>query len=77
MIKTVNKAIVGVDPGLSGALALVGPKLLTARMPVRMNGKKRVVDAAEVSALLKAWGPTHAVIENVWASPQMGVVSAF
>jgi crossover junction endodeoxyribonuclease RuvC len=72
-----EKSIVGVDPGLSGALALIGPRVLVERMPVRMNGNKRVVDAAEVCRLLNAWGPTHAVIENVWASPQMGVVSAF
>ena len=72
-----GKSIVGVDPGLEGALALVGPRVLTVRMPTRMIGSKRVVDAHEVNRVLKAWGPTHAVIENVWSSPQMGVVSAF
>jgi len=69
--------IIGIDPGLEGALALVGPRVLTCRMPTRMNGTKRVVDADGVNAVLKAWGPDYAVIENVWSSPQMGVVSAF
>lgn len=68
---------VGIDPGTTGALALIGPagELLDVRdMPVvsiRINGSTRDrVDAASVAELLREWAPGEAVIEAV--NPRKG-----
>lgn len=68
---------VGVDPGVSGGIAVIdqhGRVMFTLRMPDSAPG---IVDGIAAcfelpSAVDGAW----AVIERVWSSPQMGVVSA-
>lgn len=77
--------VVGMDPGKDGGLvAVTRPGLVStsARMPVVRTtksdgGERTVVDAEKVAAFLKSSGAQRVVIEDVWSSPQMGVVGAF
>lgn len=67
--------IVGIDPGLGGALALlVDAKLAdVADMPVynkRANGKL-------IGDMLQGWAPDYVVIEDVHSMPKQGVASSF
>lgn len=79
--------VVGIDPGLSGALALFNCAGLAAilDMPVMAKGKgsgkvKNEVNAAGLNALLKEWTNGHAddvlvVVERVSSMPGQGVAS--
>lgn len=71
--------VIGIDPGVSGAIALVSPKgtVLVHDMPVMKLGKSSRVNAAHLSSLLSAARDGHAVIEHVAAMPKQGVVSVF
>lgn len=84
----VNACIIGIDPGLSGALAVVDSagKLLEAfSMPSKTKivarVQKRAYDAAALLELVLAMKAKYnivcAAVERVAASPQMGVSSAF
>lgn len=62
--------VIGIDPGLSGALAMVGPKGLqaVADMPTmtRGNGAAKVknqVNAAALAQLLREWTSGHDRVE--------------
>jgi hypothetical protein len=77
---------IGIDPGLTGALAAIdaaGRPLGVLKMPTTKQrksdgGKRTVILAAEVADWLVQWGPEASVcIEDVFASPQMGVTGAF
>lgn len=72
--------ILGIDPGISGALAWVsddGHLICTSDMPViEINGKKKVSPYI-LADMLKARIPTLAVIEEVSAMPGQGVTSMF
>jgi len=68
--------VVGVDPGLSGAIAWVldGKLLDAVDMPI-MDGR---VDAAALADLVLAHGsPQVVVVEKVASMPGQGVVSTF
>lgn len=72
--------ILGVDPGASGALALLVDGELAAVEDTPVIDKR--VNAAIVDQLLADWKYTHgtihmAVIENVHAMPKQGVSSSF
>lgn len=79
--------VLGIDPGLSGGIAVLNPGLPLERrvvaiydMPVTTSkgGAKRV-DVAELASIF-GWHAPHArliVVEEVGPSPQQGVVSAF
>lgn len=78
--------LLGVDPGVSGALALLedGRFVAAADMPTiarSKTGKKQQVNGAEVARLLREWSPDAAVVELVNAMPAkgrgMGAASAF
>ena len=79
--------ILGIDPGLSGALACmggpVGSALTVFDMPTHeltSNGKKRrMIDLAYLAHWfeLNAPGIKLAIIENVHAMPAQGVTSSF
>lgn len=76
--------VLGVDPGLDGALAFYDTEAGTldvVDMPtvsVVRNGKtKRDVDAVEMARIVRSHHPNKAVVEQVGATPQMGVTSAF
>lgn len=68
--------IIGVDPGLTGALALHGPTgmIEVADMPT-VDG---AVDAYTLTAILAEWGSVDRVIvEAQQAMPRQGVASTF
>lgn len=75
--------ILGIDPGVEGALAFIDPVACTLRvedMPTYTLTKqktKRYVDAVLLGGFLRHRNIAHAFVEDVHASPQMGVVSAF
>jgi len=66
--------ILGVDPGLSGALAFYSPiTLVTYDMPVVDGG----VDAAELTRLIRSMDVSCAVVERVHSMPKQGVSSVW
>ncbi|HUZ74554.1 MAG TPA: hypothetical protein VMU87_16335 [Stellaceae bacterium] len=75
--------ILGIDPGLGGALALLTPlgELTVEDTPLRVltrGGKAaRSIDAAMLARLVREMAPTHAAIERVGAMPGQGVTSMF
>lgn len=75
--------IIGIDPGKSGALALIGWNLrkpLLADTPTIMTGGKRQYDVAGMLAILRRFrhqGPLQAVLEQSQAMPKQGVTSTF
>lgn len=73
--------ILGIDPGKNGALALVDTDTWTIAlrdMPLEPGkGGKDAVSPAGVARIFDATAADHVFIEDVWSSPQMGVVSAF
>ena len=69
---------VGIDPGLTGAVALVGDGFLAVEdMPVVGANKRRVIDSLALAAILHGWQPTDILIEHVHAMPKQGVSSTF
>lgn len=75
---TTDMYVVGIDPGLSGAIAWVewgGPMYRTADMPV-MDGR---VNATALADLLTSeeTPPMFAVVEQVSSMPGQGVASTF
>lgn len=79
--------ILGIDPGLDGALALVyqGSIICVADMPtheITVNGKKRrQIDIMSLDATIAGMdldhGPFEAIVEDPHAMPQQGVSSSF
>lgn len=69
--------ILGIDPGLSGAIAFFFPsypdRVSVEDVPVADGA----VDAVTLAKRLRQMGPTLAVIEKVGAMPKQGVVSTF
>ena len=88
-----SKTIIGIDPGFTGGLALISiapyrksDLLHCNKMPLKnsyikvKNEARLEIDANVLNTLLRiylTYKPSFAVIEEVSASPQMGVVSAF
>jgi crossover junction endodeoxyribonuclease RuvC len=72
--------ICGIDPGLSGAIAIFEP-FEVYDMPTHLltRGKKskREIDVAGLSAILGGRGLSHAFIEQVGAMPGQGVSGVF
>ncbi len=73
--------VIGIDPGLSGAIALLrnGEFAEVWDMPTmgRGSGTKQQVNAAAVGLLLRECPPCKAWIEQVGAMPGQGVSSMF
>jgi crossover junction endodeoxyribonuclease RuvC len=73
--------IIGIDPGLSGAIASVHQGAITKQPApiVTINGKRHFDEAVMRSILLELTrtSPVRAVMENVHAMPGQGVVSMF
>lgn len=81
---TQGGVVLGVDPGLDGAVAFYDTTAGTIEvhdMPtyevVRNHKTKRDVDADELARLIREAHPRRGVVERVGATPQMGVTSAF
>jgi hypothetical protein len=65
---------VGIDPGLGGGIAAIdarGTIIRVARMP------RRDRDIIRIFRELKKLDTCFGMLEDVWSTPQMGVVSAF
>lgn len=74
--------IVGIDIGVSGALALVTPAgelLDVADMPVLRDGPKNraTVNGLLLAEIIYRWHATEAFVEHVSARPGEGAVGAF
>lgn len=76
--------IVGIDPGLSGAIALLNPITRAVDlfdMPlVASKGGKPITDIHNLARLLSPMGttgPDIAILEQVHAMPKQGVTSTF
>lgn len=77
-----NGLIIGIDPGFTGAIAIL--KVIDGRadvkavfdMPLREVNARPLVDAVKLTKILDV-GARFVVIEQAQASPQMGVTSAF
>lgn len=79
--------VLGIDPGLTGALALYDPALDTLDvrdmptfvLPKGAKGKRTELDLYGLASILDEWAKfkVRAYVEQVGATPQMGVTSAF
>jgi crossover junction endodeoxyribonuclease RuvC len=74
--------VAGVDPGVSGALALMdddGRLLGVEDMPVLEDGVKgrRTVNAILLASILKRWAPRHLFVELIGPRPTDAKVAAF
>jgi crossover junction endodeoxyribonuclease RuvC len=79
-----KKTFVGIDPGLSGAIAVynrgAGKILAVYDMPTVTVGrtkKIRQVNEMELAKIISIADPQEAIIEEVHAMPQQGVSSTF
>jgi crossover junction endodeoxyribonuclease RuvC len=83
--ENMDNRVLGIDPGLTGAIAVVGEEMCWAvvDLPVseRTSGKGKQVNAAlfadMVEELMPRYGPRHAYLEQVGARPGQGVTSMF
>lgn len=75
------RAIIGIDPGLSGAIALMyadtGEVIALDDLPILIEGKKKIIDAALLAALIARHEPSAAIVEIVSARPTDSRPSAF
>jgi crossover junction endodeoxyribonuclease RuvC len=76
--------ILGIDPGISGGLAVVEltdgviPVLVEcADIPVIGSGAKERVDVAAIRNFIERYKPVHALIERAQAMPRQGASSGF
>lgn len=72
--------VIGIDPGLTGAIAVLGEAIEAYDMPVmaKGTGKKQQVNAAEVANILLCHqGAATVYLERVAAMPKQGVSSTF
>jgi len=77
-----SEAILGIDPGNTGALALMSPigdLLDVADMPCVADGTKgrQTVNPALLAAIIRKWAPAVAFCEYVGARPTDAKVAAF
>ncbi|VFS64097.1 Uncharacterised protein [Kluyvera cryocrescens] len=73
-------AVLGIDPGCSGALVLVttqGSYIDHLAMPTIKVGTKARVNGAAVAAWVRQYGISHAYLEQVGAMPGQGTASMF
>jgi crossover junction endodeoxyribonuclease RuvC len=72
--------IVGIDPGVDGAIAWMtdGGDIEDVRnMPTTKDGKKRIIDCPHLCEVLKLTRPDIVVLESVNCRPGQGVSSVF
>ena len=68
--------VLGIDPGISGGLALLsGDGLIhTARMPIlKVKGGKSTINIAELGNIITTWAPTVAALERQQVMRKAGV----
>lgn len=76
------KTIMGIDPGLSGAIAsLSDAENIIYDMPTfeitKNKSKRRMIDIPKLLDILKKDGATHVFIERVNAQPGNGITASF
>ena len=69
--------ILGIDPGLTGALALYDPVAPCAVIVEGMSAVDGEIESAGLVRLIRQLAPINAFIEHVSAMPRNGVVQAF
>jgi crossover junction endodeoxyribonuclease RuvC len=69
--------ILGIDPGLSGAVAFYFPEAPDRVIAEDMPAVSGEVDTATLAARIVQMGPAFAVVERVAARPGQGVASTF
>lgn len=69
--------ILGVDPGLTGGIALLDMASLNAVAVYDMPTAHKTVNSAGLAALIRELRPDVAVVEEVGPQPKDGVVQAF
>ena len=74
--------VVGIDPGLSGAIAhMYDGVIITADMPIfeviKAKKKQREVDTVQLATIIANFNPAMIVLEKVHAMPGQGVTSMF
>lgn len=73
--------VLGIDPGLAGGLTLINRDLrILHTLPMSTEDwrkGKKAVNAAAVNRMLSEFQIDLVIVEDVHASPQMGVTSAF
>lgn len=67
---------IGIDPGVSGGVAMLDSDG-RVQAALRMPSTERDVLELLMPGLIASALPTRALLERVYSSPQMGVVSAF
>lgn len=67
--------IMGIDPGLSGALALLDAGELIDIVDIDASHSR--INAAHLAAVIQRWQPDFAICEAVTARPGQGVTSMF
>lgn len=67
--------IIGIDPGMTGALAVLDRGQLVAVVPMPTTSGQ--VSGAEIAEIVDAYAPHHVYIEDVHAMPQNGSISSF
>jgi crossover junction endodeoxyribonuclease RuvC len=79
---TENTCFLGIDPGLSGGIAVIGTILTTAERTPIIEGDKRTMNLPAVASLIRRFvlangGVGFAVIEKVGCMPGQGITSAW
>jgi len=74
--------IIGIDPGLTGAIAVLCDRIVLIDMPTtaKVSGKGNEVNAYELCSIIREWGSkgeTVVYVEKVTAMTGNGVTSSF
>lgn len=69
--------ILGIDPGMTGGIALLDTSSLAAVEVHDMPTVHKAVDPAALAALIRELRPDLAVVEEVGPQPRDGVIQAF
>ena len=69
--------ILGIDPGLSGAVAFYFPQAPDRIVAEDMPVADRLVDCATLAARIRQMAPGLAIVERVASMPKQGVSSTF
>jgi crossover junction endodeoxyribonuclease RuvC len=77
-----RRTVIGIDPGLTGAVAVLNDGIRVFDMPVsaKVSGKGQQVNAHDLATLLRSWMPGSRVtvyVEKVASMPKQGVASTF
>lgn len=72
--------VIGIDPGITGAIAVLGRNLTVIDIPTIQDGKKKIVDCQGLINIISMYGLTYddsVYMEKVHAMPGQGVTSMF